>query len=170
MGDPHYVAGLVEALARKNRIEDPFVARVGLEVRTSIGFSLKAEDQAKQVVSDRAGLDAFRVVWEYRVAPDDLNDFHASLLDNEPQLLSGTSNGPIRYLGTYLVKQTQDQPPLFVTTWGCPDADTALRVAAGPWTGPAGAEDVYPLMFQGRFDHGRAERVTSQGLAAAAAL
>jgi hypothetical protein len=158
---------LVQEIGRKNTIEPPLVRPVALEVRTSIGFTLTAGDETKQLLADRPGATAFRVVWQYRVRSDRLNAFSDVLLENERELFEANRDGSIQYLGTYVIRADPEDPPAFVTTWGCATEDEARVIARGPWNGPPRAEEAFGKLFQPDFfNHGKAQ-ITSQGLAAA---
>ena len=157
---------LVEQIRRKNTIEPPLVQPVALEVRTAIGFSIRGGDDVQQLLADRPGATAFRVVWQYRVLSSRLNDFSLSLMQGEKDLFDGTRDGPIKYLGTYVIRADPEDPPMFVTTWGCATEDQARVIGRGPWSGPAGAEGAFERLFSpDYFNHGKAQ-ITSQGLAA----
>jgi hypothetical protein len=159
---------LAEAIRRKNTVPAPLVRPVGLEVRTAIGFTLKGD--AQTLLADRKGATAFHVVWEYKVRTDRLNSFSFALQGSEKELFDKSANGKIRYLGTYVIKEDPAEIPVFVTTWGCDHEDDARTVARGPWKGPAGAEQAYKDLFSPEFfNHGKAT-ITTQALAAAAAL
>jgi hypothetical protein len=161
---------LVGAIARKNTLPRPRVVPVGLEVRTMIGFSLRAEDELQQLLNDRKGASAYHVVWEYKVRSDRLNEFTFALAGNEKELFDKSANAKIRYLGTYVVKEDPQELPVFVTTWGCGSEEDARTVARGPWTGPVGAEQAFKQLFSpDYFNYGKAQ-ITTQGLAAAADL
>jgi hypothetical protein len=159
---------LAEAIRCKNTIPAPLVRPVGLEVRTAIGFTLKRDPQS--LLADRKGATALRVVWEYKVRTDRLGSFSFALQSSEKELFDKSANGKIRYLGTYMIKEDPEEIPVFVTTWGCDNENDARSVARGPWGGPAGAERAFKDLFSPEFfNHGKA-RITTQALAAAAAL
>jgi hypothetical protein len=161
-------AALTEAIRRKNTIPAPLVRPVGLEVRTSLGLTLKRD--AQSLLAERAGATAFHVVWEYKVRTDRLGSFSFALQEKEKELFDKSANGKIRYLGTYVIKEDPEEIPVFVTTWGCDSENDARTVARGPWGGPAGAEQAFKDLFAPEFfNHGKA-RITTQALAAAAAL
>jgi hypothetical protein len=158
---------LVEQIRRKNTLEPPMATPVALEVRTAIGFSVQGGGSIKELLADRPGATAFRVVWQYRVLSSRLNDFSLALLDSEKDMFDATRSGTIKYLGTYVIRIDPEDPPLFVTTWGCATEDEARIIGRGPWTGPPGGEAAYMRLFSPDFfNHGKAQ-ITSQGLAVA---
>lgn len=158
---------LVKQIGRKNVIEPPLVRPVGLEVRTAIGFSLTGGNDIQDLLADRPGATAFRVVWQFRVLSSRLNDFSLSLLESEKDMFDATQKGSIKYLGTYVIRADPEDPPMFVTTWGCATEDEARTIARGPWAGPQGGEDPFQRLFSpDYFNYGKAQ-ITSQGLAAA---
>jgi hypothetical protein len=167
--DNNTLGKLTEAIARKNTLEAPAVRPVGLEVRTSIGFSLNA-DELQQMLNERKGATAYHVVWEYKIHSERLNEFKFALAGNEKELFDKSANGKTQYLGTYVIQEDPEERPIFVTTWGCGNADDARTVARGPWNGPAGAEQAFKQLFSPNFfNYGKAQ-ITTQGLAAAADL
>lgn len=158
---------LVDVIGRKNTLAPPVVRPVGLEVRTALGFSLKADD-LQALLADRKGAAAFHVVWEYRVHTARLNNFSFALRQHEKALFD--AKGKIQYLGTYVVREDPTEIPTFFTSWGCGNEDDARTVARGPWNGPAGAEQAFKQLFSPEFfNYGKAS-ITTQGLAAAADL
>jgi hypothetical protein len=160
---------LVAQIGRKNVIEPPLVQPVGLEVRTAIGFSLTGGSDIQQLLADRPGTTAYRVVSQYRVQSTRLNDFSLALLENEKDLFDATQKGSTKYLGTYVIQADPEDPPIFVTTWGCATKEEAQTIARGvpPWAGPPGGEDAYAQLFAPDFfNHGKAQ-ITTHGLAVA---
>lgn len=167
MNDAMRYQQLIDTIGRKNTLDGPVVAPVSLEVRTMIGFVLKQDDQVKMLLDDRVGATAFRVIWEYKISPDLLNDFTFGLVDGEKALFDGTMNAAIRYLGTYVIQKRKRDVPRYVTTWGCTSKEDAEKVAKGPWNGPQGLEAKFEQVFSSDFFDRAKARVTTYGLAAA---
>jgi hypothetical protein len=165
--DRNRLESLVGQIRGKNTLEPPMVTPVALEVRTAIGFSVKGGSGIQELLADRPGATAFRVVWQYRVLSSRLNDFSLALLDSEKDMFDATRNGTIKYLGTYVIQADPEDPPLFVTTWGCATEGEARIIGRGPWDGPTGGEAPFMRLFSPDFfNHGKAQ-IASQGLAAA---